>query len=116
MNKLKHIKSFESFGDDILNNLDFNTSKDEITEDEMYKYMRQIIKKYYTGEEMRSQIHFGKLSTWKYFLPIAAKKDLDAIGYTYYEIIQVDNVGHKDYGKYYVEIVSGDINKKEDGF
>ena len=117
----KYIKRFdefikEAFGDDVLNSLNIKDAKDELTEDEMYTMMRKIIKKYYTGEDMRRQVHFGRLATYEYWLPMAAKADLDAIGYKYYEIEKSNNKEHKDYGKSFVVVTSGDVNKKEDGF
>ena len=84
----------ENFADDIL----AQTSTSELSEEDMYKAKSQIIRNY-LGDKYDDNRRYLHNNWYEYWLPIEAKKDLDYIGYKYYEIERVSNQGHPEHGK-----------------
>jgi len=113
INLRKYIRKalLESFGDDVLSGIDFKNSHNDLTDDEVERFVESIIKQYWkpTPENShRRELHYRM---YEYWLPMEAKSALDSVGYKYYEVERASNKDHPDYGKMFVTINWTDVNK-----
>jgi hypothetical protein len=76
----------------------------ELSDKELDRYFKGILDKY--GVEDGRIIGFNQKEYW---LPLAAKEDLDILGILWYKIEQATNPEHPDYGKKFVVVDFNDV-------